>query len=299
MGLNEVFYDTYNPQTSPDTATVESVFKVEKSKKHDEFDLEMQGVGRYPAKGEEADINEDTIKEKYKTTYTHVAYSNSVPISYEYTDDDLYGIVKDDVGDLGMAGRDTDYFNAFGVYRNAFSGSYLGADGKALCATDHPRGASTLNNLVTSKLSGPTLDAMIKALAEQKSMAGTMVPNMPDTLLVTPFLYPLAVRLTEAKLIPGSNNNDPNVFSVKYGIKVKQSPYLGTAGGGNDHYFFLLGTRHKIKKFVRKDVMTWLTPWNQSRKMFTYYNAYFRNSYGWSSPIGIVGSNGTTGSYPT
>ena len=135
-------------------------------------------------------------------------------------------------------------------------------------------------------------------LGEQRGHAGTSVPNMPDTLLVTPFLYPLAVTLTEAKLIPGSANNDPNVFSVKYGIKVKQSPYLGTAFGGNDHYFFLLGKRNKIKKFTRRDIMTWVTPWSQSRKMHTYYNAYFRNSYGWSSPIGIIGSNGTTGSYP-
>jgi hypothetical protein len=299
-GLNEVFYDSFQPETLPDYAKIEDIFKTGSSKKHSEYDLENKGVGRYKTKDEEEDINEDNIKEKYKTTFTHVAYSNSVPISFEYMEDDLYNIVKDDVGDLGMAGRDTDYNNAFSIFRNAFSASYLGADGKALCATDHPRDFGTnLGNLVTGKLSASVLQDMIKRLSEQRTHAGTFSPNMPDTLLVTPYLYPLAVQLTEAKLIPGSANNDPNVFSAKYGIKVKQSPYLGTVAGGSDHYFFLLGKRHKIKKFTRKDIMTWMTPWQQSRKMHTYYNAYFRNSYGWSSPIGIIGSNGTTGSYPS
>ena len=299
-GLNEVFYDTFSPEMAPDTAKIEDVFKVEKSKKHDEFDLENQGVSRFTVKGEDSDLDEDTIKEKYKTQYTHVAYNKSVAVSYEYMEDDLYNIVKDDIGDLGMAGRDTDFFNAFSIYRNAFSSSFLGADGKSLCATDHPRGISgTMSNKFTAKLSGAILEEMIKALIEQKSLAGLSVPNLPDTLLVTPFLYPLAVRLTEAKLIPGSNNNDPNVFSVKYGIKVKQSVYIGAAQGGSDHSFFLLGARHKIKKYTRAPMMTWLTPWENSRKMHTYYNAYFRNSYGWSSPLGIVGSDGTTGSYPS
>lgn len=298
-GLNEVFYDSFQPEVMPDYAKLEDVFKVKNSKKHSEYDLENKGVGRFPAKDEEGDINEDTIKEKYKTTYTHVAYSNSVPVSYEYMEDDLYDIVKDDIGDLGMAGRDTDYFNGFSVFRNAFSGAHLGSDGKSLCANDHPRDFGTaLNNKVSGKLCKSVLESMIKMLAEQRGHAGTSAPNMPDTLLVAPFLYPLAVQLTEAKLIPGSGNNDPNVFSVKYGIKIKQSPYIGTAFGGNDDYFFLLGKRNKIKKFIRRDIMTWVTPWSQSRKMHTYFNAYFRNSYGWSSPIGIIGSEGTTGSYP-
>lgn len=297
-GLNEVFFDSYQPETLPDYAKIEDIFKVGNSKKHSEYDLENKGVGRFPVKGEEADVYEDDIKEKYKTTYTHVAYANSVPVSFEYMDDDLYNIVKDDIGDLGMAGRDTDYNNAFSIFRNGFSSSYLGADGQPLFDTDHPRDfGSNLNNKLTAKLDTASLEAAIKMLAEQRTHAGTFVPNLPETLLVTPYLYPLAVRLTEAKLIPGSSNNDPNVFSAKYGIKVKQSPYVGSVAGGSDHYWFVIGKRHKIKKFIRRELMTWMTPWQQDRRMHSYYNAYFRNSYGWSAPTGVIGSDGTTGSY--
>ena len=298
-GLDEVFYDSYSPEDIPNFANISDVFREKKSKKHAEYDLEVRGVGRFRSKGEEEDIFEDDIEEKYKTTYTHVEYANSVPISYAQVQDQLYGLIEENVGELGDAARDTQFFTAFSIFRNAFSASYLGADGKALCATDHPRDfGGVLNNKLTAKLSPTSLEAAIQSLAEQKSHSKRLIPNRPNILLVTPRLFPLAVQITGAESIPLSNNAGPNVFSSKYNIFVKQSPYFAAVEGGSDDYWFLLGKRNKLKRYIRQALMTWVTPWNQSRKMTTFYNAYYRESYGWSSPIGIVGSDGTTGSYP-
>lgn len=298
-GLDEVFYDSYNAEKLPNAADIGDVFKEKKSKKHAEYDLEVRGVGRFREKGEEEDIFEDDIEEKYKTTYTHVEYANSVPISYAQVQDQLYGLIEENVGELGDAALDTQYFNAFSIFRNAFSASFLGADGKALCADDHPRDyGGTLDNKITTKLSVGALEDMIQKLAEQKSHSKRSITNVPHILLVTPRLYPLAVQITGAESIPLSANNGPNVFSAKYNIFVKQTQYIGTSEGGSDDYFFLIGKRNKLKRYIRQKLMTWVTPWNQSRKMTTFYNAYYRESYGWSSPIGIIGSDGTTGSYP-
>jgi len=298
LGLNEVFYDNYNMVLPPMYAKLSDIFMEESSKKRAEYDLEMRGVGRFRTKGEEEDIFEDFIKEKYKTTFVHVTYADSVPVTKEYIEDELYNIVKTLVGELGDSARDTQYFNAFSVFRNAFSSSYLGADSKPLCATDHPRDwGGTLNNKMTDKLSSQTLDEMIVRMAEQTSHAGKLITNVPATLLVPPARFKQAVELTEAELQAGTANNDPNIFSAKYNIAVKMSPYIGAAMGGSDDAFFLLAKRHKVKRFIRVPTQTWMTPWDLSRKTVTYYNARYRESVGWSAPIGIIGSDGTTGSY--
>jgi|SRR5215204_3354375 len=297
-GLNEVFYDTYNMEMLPDEAKIEDIFNGGKSKKHAEYDLENRGVGRFSEKGEEEDIPEDDIEEKYKTTYTHVAFSNSVPVTYEQMEDQLYGLIKENVGEMGEAAQDTQYFNAFSILRNGFDNAYLGADGQPLFDTDHPRDfGGVLSNKLTGKLTPDTLDQGIQLMSAQKSHSGRQVRSRPKFLLVAPKNFRRAVEITEAELVPQSANNGPNVFSSKYQLYVKQSTYLGSIEGGNDDAWFLIGRKHKLKRFIRTPLMTWMTPWQQSRKMFTYYNAYYRESYGWSSPTGLVGSDGTTGSY--
>lgn len=298
-GLNQVFFDTYGAKMPPAYATLEDIFNTEKSKKAQEFDLEMKGVGEFQERGELEDIPEDFISEKYKTTYTHVEFDNSVPVSKRYMDDELYGIVKNATRELAIAAKHTQYKTAFSVLNNGFSSSFVGADGKSLFANDHARDYGTdLDNLLTDKLgSEDILDEAIQMLAEQNAHSGILIPNVPKLLLVSPKNFSRAVKLADAKLEPFTNNNAPNIFSSKYNIVVKQSPYLATSQGGNDDAWFLFSEMHYLKRFVRETLSTWVTPWDQSRKKVAYYNASYRESTGWSSPIGLVGSPGTTGSY--
>lgn len=297
-GLNEVFYDTFNMEELPNMAKLEDVFATKNSKKHAEYDLEMRGVGEFSEKGEEEDIAEDFLKEKYKTTYTHATFANSVPVTKEYIEDELYDVIADNVGELADAAKYTMYNKGFSVLRNAHSGSFLGADGKALCATDHPRDfGGVLNNKLTEKLTPTSLKAAINLLAEQRSHSNRLITNVPAYLIVPSWLYPTAVEIAEGKEITGTANNGVNVFSAKYNLTIKQTPFIGTSQGGSDHYWFVLAKRTKLKRFQRVSLQTWLTPWDQSRKTVAYYNARYRESYGWSSPVGVVGSDGTTGAY--
>lgn len=298
-GLNQVFFDTFGAKNPPNVATLEDIFKTEKSKKAQEFDLEMKGIGEFQTRGELEDMPEDFISEKYKTTYTAVEWSNSLPVSKWYIDDELYGIVRDATSDMARAARHTQYKQCFSVLNNGFSSSFLGADGKPLFDNNHPRDYGTdLDNKLTDKLSSEdVLDEAIQMLIEQNAHSGVLIPNTPKILLVAPKNFSRAVKLTEAELEPFTNNNAPNVFSAKYNIMVKQSPYLATSQGGNDDAWFLFSETNYLKRFIREPLNTWMTPWDQSRKKVAYYNASYRESCGWSSPIGMVGSPGTTGSY--
>lgn len=297
-GLNEVFFESYNEELPPDYATLEDVFMTKSSRKAAEFDLDLRGTSQFSEKGESEDIYEDIMKEKYKTTYTNVTFASSVPITREYIEDELYDIVSDLVTDLGDSARETQYNKSFSVYRNGHNASFLGADGKSLFATDHPRDfGGTLNNKLTEKFKASVLEEMISRLTTQVSHSNKIITNLPDILLVPPKRYAQAVQITDAKLVPGSNNNEPNVVSTKYSVRVKQSPYLDSIAGGNDDAVYLLSKKHRIKRFIRVPLQTWMMPWNQSQKTVTKYCARYRESAGWSSPVGVISTDGTTGSY--
>ena len=116
----------------------------------------------------------------------------------------------------------------------------------------------------------------------------------PRTLLVPSQLYKEAVEITESKLEAGTSDNQLNVWSAKYGLVVKQSPYLGAAAGGSDSAWFLLGETTGLERYEREPITTYLADYKLSRSQQYWYSARFRESTGFSSHIGVVGSDGTT-----
>jgi phage major head subunit gpT-like protein len=292
-GLNEVFYQAYEKEMVPGFAKIEEVFKNFNSSKHSEYDLRIAGVGQFQEKGEQENINEDYEEEKYKTTYTHTAFSNSVPVSYEYLKDQLYGIVGEKVRRLAFAAKDTQYDKAFSIFRRANNSSYVGADGVQLVDGAHPsESAGTQSNVISGDLSLGNLEEAIRKLMEQKDDRGLIIPQNPSILLVAPARFALANKLVQSELVPDSNNNAINYISKVFpGLRVLQSPYIGAASGGDDDNWFVLGDNHKIKRFVRDPLMTWMDDFKQNRNMNTFYNAYYRESTGWSDWVGVIGGN--------
>jgi hypothetical protein len=292
-GLNDVFYQAYNKEVVPGYAKIEDIFKTFGSSKHSEYDLRIAGVGPFVEKGEVENINEDYEEEKYKTTYTHTAFSNSVPVSFEYLKDQLYGIVGEKVRRLGLAALHTQYDNAFSIFRNANSASFVGADGVPLIDGAHPsESAGTQSNVIAGDLSLANLEEAVKKLMEQKDDRGIIIPQNPSILLVSPARFALANKLVFSELVPDSNNNAINYVSRVFpGLRVLQSPYIGAASGGDDDNWFVLGDNHKIKRFIREPLMTWMDDFKQNRNMVTNYNAYYRESTGWSDWNGTIGGN--------
>ena len=294
-GLNEVFFQVYSKKDQPGEATLEQIFKTANSEKRSEYDQRMTGIGRIPVKGTSAAIEEDYIKEKYKTTYTFPVYAKSLLIDYEDIKDELYGVLKDGVQQLGIAARDTQYANAFVVFRRANNGSYLGADSQSLVDGAHPiEGAGTYSNMVASAFSVSAVESAIQKMGEQKADRGIFIPQVPSILLVPPARWAESCKLLLSEKEAFTANNQINFVSTMFpGLQVLQSRYIGAAEvsgtAGSDTNCFLLSDMHKIKRFVREPLKTWLQDWDTTRNMNAFYNIYFREGCGFSDSIGIVG----------
>jgi len=178
------------------------------------------------------------------------------------------------------------------VYRLGFT-TALTADGAALFSDTHTNlNGDTVDNLETGALSESMLNTMITKLMEQKDQAGVIRGHMPNCLLVPPKLFKTAVEITDSELRSGTGNNDLNVYSAKYGIYVKQSPYLGAAAGGSDTAFFLLAKNHQVHRFMRQDLVTSLINWDLQRNNNYIYKGEFREVIGAMTYEGSVASTG-------
>ena len=200
--------------------------------------------------------------------------------------------------------RRTQDFNAFKIFRGAFT-TTLTADGVALISASHTLiGGGTTSNRITAAVAGAAtsvlttsaLNAGLKMLAEMKSQANVPLQCVGDTLVVPPALYVTARQVTASALVAENGNNAVNVLSMDYGIRVYQSVFMGSAspdGLGSDTAWFLLDSkRHAIRRFVRQGVQTALRSWEASNDRTYYYQANFREEVFVPDYIGVVGASG-------
>ena len=113
---------------------------------------------------------------------------------------------------------------SFNILNNAMLyDSAIGGDGKSLCAVDHPVDGGTFANRpsVDQDLNETSLlNAMLAIPQQFVDEANTRI-NVEAEMLVVPLaLWPVARRLLDADLRPGTANNDPNVIGkVAGGLK--------------------------------------------------------------------------------
>lgn len=198
-------------------------------------------------------------------------------------------LMMKDMGEKARVSRDN---NAMALFRNAFT-TTLTSDAVALFSNSHTTlGGDTVDNLETGGLTLNNLETMITSLAVQKDQAGVIRGHMPHVLLVPPELFREATEMTESKLISDSADNAVNWLSTKYGLKVKTSPYLGSAAGGSATAFFLLAKNHDIRRYKRQALTTELVDWKYQRNDNYIFKANFREILGAISYSGAVGNSG-------
>ena len=229
-----------------------------------------------------------------------------IDISKNLFDDDIHGEWMNQVSDFAVMARRTQDFNAFKLFRGAFT-TTLTADGSAFIGSHTLIGGGTTNNqIVTADITGATstvlstsaFNVAMQRLANLKSQAGVPLQCVGDCLLVPPALYQTARQIAASALVPENGNNAVNVFSLDYAVKVYQSVWLGTAspdGNGSDTAWFLLDSRrHAVRRFVRQGIVTSLRDWTYSNNRTYYYQANFREEVYVPDYIGVVGALGTT-----
>jgi phage major head subunit gpT-like protein len=298
--LDSVFVQNFDAREKhPQYATAESatVFNQDSVDRAAVITEIFAGTGAWEERAEEQDVPQANALVDDQQTFSVVNYAQSVDITKNFFDDDQHSVYEKMVAKMARNGRITRDKNAFGIYRGAFS-TTLTNDGVSLVNDAHVTVKGfTVDNNIELALTEASLDTAITALTEQKGQDGLIEGAMPAVLLVPSKLYKTAVEITEAELrsnTGGSNDgvNEPNVYSSKYGIEVRTSPFLGSAAGGSDTAWFLLADMHGVSRWKRQDIQTTLVDWKFQRNNNYIYKGEYREVVGAEDYAGIVGTDG-------
>ena len=234
-----------------------------------------------------------------KQTVYPVKFTNSLEISSEYFDDNMHDAYQRQAKQFGRNARATQETTGFGLYRGAFTTTKVASGASLISASHTTLTGGTVSNLVSGALSNTTLDIARTSLVEQKSEEGIIMNLQASCLLVPSALYTKACQIVDSELIVGATENgtitdvnSKNMYSSKYGIYVKQTPYLGAAAGGSDTAWFLLSPDHTITRYERSKISTVLVDAKFSDNDKYVYKGKFRENYSASSYTGVAGATG-------
>jgi phage major head subunit gpT-like protein len=293
--LDSVFFTEFNYENQPGIASAltAGVFMQDNTDRAAVIVEQLASVGYWEERGEQENLANATPTSTRQKTFSVLNFAKQLPISKNMFDDDQHSTVQRLVADLARKGRLTRDKNAFKMYNLGFT-STLANDSVALFSNSHTTiNGTTVDNLLTSALSESALEDAIKMLLEQKTQDDTLGGHVPTVLLVPPKLFPTAIKLTMSELTPESGNNAVNYVSKIFpGLKVYQSPFLGTANGGSDTAWFLLSNNHSMSRWERQDIITDLVDYKYSPVNEYIYKAEYREVVGPISWEGLVGSTG-------
>lgn len=192
-------------------------------------------------------------------------YKSKLVLSKEKIDTDQTGIYKpgyvtDKLLDACQKTLEAIHANLF---NNSFtSGSYALADGKAICATDHPLASGTQHNrgyydgssFSDASFSETAVENVITNCAQYLSHKGIMAPLMgPFRLITGPKNMIAAEKLMKTDQKIGSTNNDKNVARGMISDVVVH-PMITTSS------WWLLNEdgESPLVTLKRDDIMTWV-----------------------------------------
>ncbi len=296
--LDKVFFQEFDyNEAFPGVAhaTTAEIFKPQETTHAAWIQSINKGSGLFPAVGETQSVPLSTPHVTNKQTTQVLTFAQGIDISKQLFDDNMHGVWAEDVRDFALKARDTQDYNAFGLFRTGFT-TTLTADGVSFFNTAHPLiGGGTQSNTASgasSALSPDSLNTGITNLVEQKDQSAVIRGSAPAVLLVPPALWKHAREITDSALIADSGNNNVNVYRSALGITVWTSHGLGTAAGGSDTAWFLLARRHGVTRLIRQGLETALTDWRYSNNLTYRYQANFRENYFVADYAGSYGSQG-------
>ncbi len=210
--LRDRLYNEY-PEVFP------MVFRVESSSRSIEQFSDISGVGLATQIDEGQAVRTDSPQQGFNGTFTHTKHGLSIPITRETVADDKMGLVKKMVRSLVRSIKETREYRAASHLNNAFDGSgYPGADGKALCASDHPlyKSGGTQANLLSAAadMDVASIQLMLTMFQTMKDPAG-MFWNVPaKNLIYAPANDFNAIEILESSMRSDTANNTTNALNA-------------------------------------------------------------------------------------
>jgi phage major head subunit gpT-like protein len=196
---------------------------------------------------------------------------------------------------LARAMAYTKQVKAAAVLNNGFTNSpvYYGGDGVPLFSTVHPliSGGTNSNTPSTqADLNETSLEAAVIQIAAWTDERGLLIAGKPRKLIVPPALQFVATRLLETSLRVGTADNDINALknngSIPEGYTVNN--YLTDTNA----WFLCTDVPNGLKHFIRSPLENKMDGDFDTGNV--RYKARERYSFGWSDPLGMFGSSGST-----
>ena len=287
-GLNALFgleYDRYDNEHT-------EIFDTESSDRAFEEEVMLSGFGQAPVKGEGSAIAYDSANEAYTARYTHETIALAFAITEEAVEDNLYDRLSSRyTRALARSMANTKQVKAASVLNNAFSTSYKGGDGAALCSASHPTvGGGNFSNIPSTPadLNETSLEQALIDISAFIDERGLKIALRGMKLIVPPSLQFTAERILVSDLRVGTADNDIN--AMKNMGMLPQGYTVNHFLTDPDAWFIKTDAPNGLKHFVRSPIKTAMEGDFDTGNV--RYKARERYSFGWSDPRAIYGSEG-------
>jgi hypothetical protein len=287
-GLNALFgmeYQRYGEEHK-------EIYESETSERSFEEETKLSGFGNAPVKGEGSAIAYDNAQEAWTARYNHETIALGFSLTEEAVEDNLYDTLSARYTKaLARSMANTKQVKAANVLNNGFSGSYVGGDGKALFATDHPLvngGTNSNTQAVAADLNETSLENAVIQIAGWTDERGLLIAAKPRKLVIPPNLQFVATRLLDTEQRVGTADNDIN--AIKSNGAIPEGYAINHFLTDTDGYFLTTDVPNGMKHFVRTPLTTSMDGDFDTGNV--RYKARERYSFGWSDPLGMWGSQG-------
>lgn len=253
--------------------------------------VESTGYGLPTVKNEGQAVQYDLDGEGVKTRLTHAVWALGWIISREAIDDNQYKAQAEQKSTaLAFSMRQGAEINHANILNRAFSGSYVGADGVALCSTAHLSAAGNWANTptVNADLMESSLEDELINIMLIKNARGLQINVAPRKLIVPPQLSFVAERILKSDKQSGTANNDTN--AIKSMGLLQEGAFVYRYLTDADNWFIQTDVMKSLVR-IQRDEME-LSKDNEFDTENAKAKARERYLVGWADPRGIRGVQG-------
>jgi hypothetical protein len=296
-GLNALFgmeYARYGEEHK-------EIYETEKSERSFEEETKLAGFSAAPVKNEGSAIAYDNAQEAFTARYTHETIALGFSITEEAVEDNLYDSLSARYTKaLARAMSYTKQVKAAAVINNGFNGSYLGGDGVTLFGNNssstrvgHPLvgGGVNFNSPTTGvDLNETALENAVIQIAAWTDERGLLIAAKPRKMVIPPSLMFVAKRLLDTELRVSTADNDIN--AIKQMGAIPEGYTVNHFLTDPNAWFLTTDVPNGMKHFERMPLANSMDGDFDTGNV--RYKARERYSFGWSDPLGMWGSSGST-----
>ena len=289
-GLNALFgleYARYGEEHK-------EVYETETSERSFEEETKLSGFSAAPVKNEGSAIRYDNAQEAWTARYNHETIALGFSLTEEAIEDNLYDSLSARYTKAlarGMAY--TKQVKAAAVLNNGFSAAFPGGDGVSLFNTAHPLisgGTNSNTPAVQADLNETSLENAVIQIAAWTDERGLLIAARPKKLIVPPSLQFVATRLLETSLRVGTTDNDIN--AIKNNGSIPEGWTINHFLTDVNSWYLTTDVPNGMKHFERAAMTTSMDGDFDTGNV--RYKARERYSFGYSDPLGMYASSGSS-----